>query len=116
MTYTIAETNLERQHLLAEFLEPVSLHALENISLPAGSRILDLGCGIGETTLMLSKVFPGTSVTGLDQDQALIEAAIATKAWQSHSMDFLRGDAKHLPFQDNGFDWVLYMLFYTPFA
>ena len=39
MTYTIEETNLEQQHLFARFLEPLTLHALKNISLKNGATI-----------------------------------------------------------------------------
>lgn len=53
MTYTIEETDLERQHLLAQFLNPVSVKALENISLKKDAKILDIGCGLVDTTLYL---------------------------------------------------------------
>ena len=66
MSYTIEEKNLERQHLLAEFLNPVSLNALKNISLPKEATILDIGCGLGDTTLMLNERFPNSNITGLD--------------------------------------------------
>ena len=117
MIYTIEETNLERQHLLAEFLNPVSLNALKNISLDKGSKILDLGCGLGDTTLMLSNFFPGTYVTGLDQNDALIEAAIVTNELHSN-IKFLTGNALELPFENNSFDFVFcrYLLHHIPNA
>jgi ubiquinone/menaquinone biosynthesis C-methylase UbiE len=116
MIYTIEEKNLERQHLLAQFLEPLSLHALENISLQRGSKILDIGCGLGETTLMLSKRFPETQITGLDEDDALIEVARATKREEGSTMHFIKGSALHLPFTDNSFDFVFtrYCLLHIP--
>ena len=117
MTYTIEETNLERQHLLARFLNPFTIRALENISLKKGSQILDLGCGLGDTSLMLSNFFEGTYVTGLDQDEALIEAATAANELHSN-MKFLTGDALELPFEDNSFDFVFcrYLLHHIPGA
>jgi ubiquinone/menaquinone biosynthesis C-methylase UbiE len=118
MTYTIEEKNLERQHLLAQFLEPLTLCALQNISLKKGSQILDLGCGFGDTTLMLSQRFPETYLTGIDMDAALIDAAIAEKKSQNANLDFVCGDALHLPFEDSSFDFVFcrYLLLHIPGA
>lgn len=77
--YTISKTDLERQHLLTQFLKPFSLNALENISLPKNATVLDIGCGPGDTTLMLNERFPNSRITGLDGDASLIEAAIEEK-------------------------------------
>jgi len=116
MIYTIEETNLERQHLLAQYLNPYSLLALKNISLKKGAKILDLGCGIGETTLMLSKQFPGTDIIGLDEDEALIEIAGSTGKQQGSAMEFVSGNALNLPFDDNSFDFVFarYLIHHIP--
>ncbi|HEV8083105.1 MAG TPA: methyltransferase domain-containing protein [Chitinophagaceae bacterium] len=112
MTYAIEETNLERQHLLAEFLNPISLKALETITLPKNATILDIGCGPGDTTLMLNERFQGSTITGLDGDASLIETAIEEKKLLCPNLDFVCGDALHLPFEDNSFDFVFsrYML------
>ncbi|HEV8083111.1 MAG TPA: class I SAM-dependent methyltransferase [Chitinophagaceae bacterium] len=118
MIYTIEEKNLERQHLLAEFLNPVSLNALKNISLPKDATILDVGCGLGDTTLMLNERFPGSAITGLDGDASLIEAAIEEKNLFHSNFDFVCSDALHLPFEDNSFDFVFtrYCLHHLPSA
>jgi ubiquinone/menaquinone biosynthesis C-methylase UbiE len=118
MIYTIEEVNFERQHLLSRVLETISLHALETISLPAGSTILDLGCGLGETTEMLSKRFPGTHLTGLDQNESLIQVAKETKIKPGSFMQFIAGNAQHLPFENNRFDFVFtrYLLHHIPDA
>jgi ubiquinone/menaquinone biosynthesis C-methylase UbiE len=118
MTYTIEETDLERQHLLAQLLKPVSLKALESISLPEGSNILDIGCGLGDTTLLLSNFFSGTYATGLDQDATLIKAANEEKKLLHTNLDFVCGDALALPFEDNSFDFVFcrYLLHHIPGA
>ena len=106
MTYTIEETDLERQHLLAEFLNPLSVKALENILLPPNAKILDIGCGLGDTTLMLYSCFPGSTITGLDGNASLIEAAIAEKKLLNPGLNFVCGDALNLPFEDGSFDFV----------
>lgn len=118
MTYAIEETNLERQHLLAEFLNPISLKALETITLPKNATILDIGCGLGDTTLMLNERFQGSTITGLDGDASLIETAIEEKKLLCPNLDFVCGDALHLPFDDNSFDFVFcrYILHHIPDA
>jgi len=118
MTYDIKETNFERQHLLAEQLDPLSLDALRNITLPEAQnpRILDLGCGIGNTTNMLNGRFPGAHITGVDGDKLLIRAATERNADKHPNLDFLTGDARHLPFPDNCFHLVFsrYILEFIP--
>ena len=106
MTYTIEETDLERQHLLAEFLNPLSLKALATIVLPKNASILDVGCGLGDTTLMLNERFQDSTITGLDGDASLIETAIEGKKILYPNLAFVCGDALHLPFEDNSFDFV----------
>ena len=106
MSYTIEEKNLERQHLLAEFLAPLSARALKNISLQKGARILDLGCGLGDTSLMLFRRFPGTMVTGIDQDGNLIKTARTMNIAENAHMQFEQGDALKLPFPADSFDFV----------
>lgn len=118
MIYTIEETDLQRQHLLAQFLEPVSLNALKNISLPGYANILDIGSGLGDTTLMLNERFPNSTITGLDGDASLIEAAIEEKKLLHPNLDFICSDALNLPFENNSFDFVFtrYCLHHLPSA
>jgi len=104
--YTIKETDHERQHLLAAFLRPASLDALSKIQLKKNAKILDIGCGLGDTSLMLLQCFRGAEVTGIDADKALIESAINEKSWQHANLQFVHDDALHLPFEDNSFDFV----------
>lgn len=105
-SYNIEETDLERQRLLAQFLKPISLNALKNISLPKHATILDIGCGLGDTTLMLNERFPNSTVTGLDGDASLIEIAIEEKSSLHSNLNFVCSDALKLPFDDNSFDFV----------
>ncbi|HEV8083107.1 MAG TPA: methyltransferase domain-containing protein [Chitinophagaceae bacterium] len=118
MTYTIEETDLERQHLLAEFLNLLSLKVLSTIPLPQHARILDIGCGLGDTTLMLDERFPNSIITGLDGDASLIEAAIEEKKLLRPNLNFVCSDALYLPFEDNCFDFVFtrYCLQHIPEA
>jgi ubiquinone/menaquinone biosynthesis C-methylase UbiE len=66
---------------------------------------------------MLSEFFPGCHATGLDQNEELIETAVATKELHSN-LKFLKGNALKLPFENNRFDFVFcrYLLHHLPDA
>lgn len=62
--------------------------------LPAGvapRRILDFACGVGDTTAVLARAFPGATVVGVDQATDTIEVA---RARHGHAgVDFVVADA-----------------------
>ncbi len=115
--YTIAEKNLERQYLLAENLEPFTVKAFQKIGpLKEGAKILDIACGLGETTRLIASSFAGSHITGIDRDNSLIEAAKNIRDAAGGNINFVTGDAEHLPFADNSFDFVFsrYLLMHVP--
>ena len=48
---------------------------MQALALPAPGRILDYGCGGGDTTLLLAKRWPAARVVGADPSETLIAAA-----------------------------------------
>lgn len=58
----------------------------------APTRILDIGCGAGATSLALAEALPGAEMTGLDLSGALIAAARA-RAGDRPGLRFETGDA-----------------------
>lgn len=66
-----------------------------------GSRVLDVACGVGYGSGMLSEA--GLDVVGLDCDRKLVERAGV--AWPA--VQFVHGDALELPFDDETFDAVV---------
>lgn len=82
--------------------------AIDAVQLPAGSRGLDAGCGIGSHTLILAEaVSPGGHVTGLDLSSDLLSRARlrAEEACLTDRVSFRKGDINNLPFDDDSFDW-----------
>jgi ubiquinone/menaquinone biosynthesis C-methylase UbiE len=70
--------------------------------MPAGSAILELGCGNGKTlSAMLSQPW---RITALDVSMEAVRLCRASCA--SDKVDLLAADARHLPFPDRIFDAV----------
>ncbi len=69
--------------------------------LPAGTRVVDLGCGSGVFTGVLQQ--RGYRCVGVDLSPKLIALAQANFP----GIDFHVGDIEHLPFADASFDGVL---------
>ena len=114
MSYAIDEQNAERQQLLARMLDPLTREVLDRVPRDSVKTILDLGCGHGHTTRMLSAQFPGAAATGFEYNAALVERATANP--QNPPGVRFHGDAARLPFADGSFDLVFtrYMLLHVP--
>ena len=71
----ILVTKFERfRNILMGGMSHHSNTPLDKLQLPAGSRVLDVGCGWGDTALLLAeKVGPNGSVVGLDCCDAFLE-------------------------------------------
>jgi 2-polyprenyl-3-methyl-5-hydroxy-6-metoxy-1,4-benzoquinol methylase len=79
--------------------------------LPAGARVLDLGCGCG-VPVARDLAAAGLAVTGVDLSDVQVERARALVP----AATFLRSDAADVSFPDGSFDAVvcLYMLIHVP--
>ncbi|WP_437600030.1 class I SAM-dependent methyltransferase [Sorangium sp. So ce590] len=59
-------------------IRPLGALAMDRAGLAAGERVLDVGCGIGETTLELGRrVGPGGAVVGVDVSAPMLDRARA---------------------------------------
>jgi ubiquinone/menaquinone biosynthesis C-methylase UbiE len=65
-------------------------------------RVLDLGCGAGHGSNMLSKKYK--SVVGVDISEDAI--TYAKENWNAENIEFKVGSALEIPFPDNSFDVV----------
>ena len=73
-----------------------------------GQRVLDLGCGPGESAFGMLERVPGLRVTGLDISPAMIAFAKLRQRFERDGarVELVLGDATRLPFSDASFDAV----------
>jgi ubiquinone/menaquinone biosynthesis C-methylase UbiE len=76
--YVLGHTPIEQQRLIrqARFLAPATEHFLQDAGIVSGMRVLDIGCGMGDVTLLVAQlVGPAGRVVSIDLDQASIDTA-----------------------------------------
>lgn len=75
----------------------------------AGMRLLDVGCGTGDLTLILARMAGADGhVVGLDLTPAMLDVARAkvARAGLGGTIELVQGNALALPFADGAFDGV----------
>ena len=94
------------QEICGETMHPGGLELTEKgialCGFKKGAKILDVGCGKGETAFFLNKEH-GFDLVGIDQSEILVEQA--KKAYPK--LNFQMGDADYLEFPSSTFDGVL---------
>jgi len=72
---------------------------------PAGSKILEAGCGVGAQTLTLAKNSAYADITSVDiAESSLQEAREAIAKAGISNVRFQQGDIFNLPFENESFD------------
>jgi ubiquinone/menaquinone biosynthesis C-methylase UbiE len=81
------------------------LHA--DTSYPAGSRVLEAGCGVGSQTVTLARNSPNALITSIDISRVSVTEAKrkVTEAGLSH-VHFQQADIFNLPFAPRSFDHI----------
>ena len=70
-------------------------------------RILDIGCAIGNSTLVWARAFPKAEVHGIDVGAPVLRYAHARAETLGVKVDFSQQNAEHTDFDDGSFDLVL---------
>jgi ubiquinone/menaquinone biosynthesis C-methylase UbiE len=86
--YVMGHTDRERRRLAmqAAVLNPLTESFLRRAGVSAGMRVLDLGCGIGEVSLIAARlVGPHGQVHGIDLDPAALDIARARVCSAGHN-------------------------------
>ena len=98
--------SLERMN---RFQEAEGRQIIRDLALPAGSRGLDVGCGVGLWALWLAEaVGPGAHVVGIEPEAEKVEAARALVGGRTDPgrLEFMPGDGTAIPLPDLSVDWV----------
>ncbi len=76
-------------------------------SYPAGSRVLEAGCGVGAQTLTLARNSPNALITSIDISKASVaEAKKKMAAAGLTNVQFQRADIFNLPYKKDSFDHI----------
>lgn len=94
-----------RRNLFQEYLEiPLMVRALE---LPAGGRILEVGCGQGIALPPIARALRPYRLVGIDADATLVARARHRVQETQTIAEAHRADVRALPFGDASFDLVI---------
>lgn len=77
----------------------------EGMDLKAGSRVLDIATGHGNTAIAAAR--RECLVTGIDTERTLLEMAAIRAEVESVEVTFLEGKAEEIPSANNYFDYVV---------
>lgn len=79
------------------------LHA--DTAYPAGSRVLEAGCGVGAQTVRLLASSPGARFVCVDQSADSLDTA-RRRVGERDGVEWHRADVRELPFLDGEFDHI----------
>ena len=84
--------------------------------LAPGTRLLELGCGVGAVLAVLGQEFPGIELTGVDIEPKQLEFAHGHLERAGVDATLIQADALALPFADDSFDqvWMMWFLEHLP--
>ena len=82
----------------------------EQVTLPGGEQVLDVGCGTGLLTVQIAQGHPSLQVTGIDASRPMID--VANRKRNSSNCHFQQALGEDLPFPDAHFAMVTSALFF----
>ena len=92
----------------ATYLVNGAMEFLTFCNIPAGTKVLDVACGAGQTALPMAR--KGIQVTGLDLASNLVKEARKQAQAEGLKVQFDEGDAEELPYDDASFDVVFSLI------
>lgn len=99
---TIDYDHVSRIYDIVRTGDPEMVHQLlSRINLNSSSRVLDIGCGTANNTLLFAKA-TSSRVVGLDLSYGMLAQA----RMKAFALSFTQAPADGLPFGDNAFDFV----------
>jgi SAM-dependent methyltransferase len=99
---------VEMQEVMDGLFQPLEEMLVDSVDTGAGTRVLDVGCGAGVTTLAFARhLGEGGSCTGIDISEPLVSAARSRAERAGVDAQFIRADAQRHPFEPATFDMVV---------
>jgi SAM-dependent methyltransferase len=96
--YALGRTNTEYERLIeqAALFRPLTERTLRAAGISAGMHVLDIGCGVGDVSFLVSElVGPGSSVIGVDLEGAAVRLADDRRAARAMiNVVFRQADAR----------------------
>jgi SAM-dependent methyltransferase len=104
------ESLIEAEDLGLEVLHPGGLEITRELAelchISQGARVLDVASGTGASAAFLAETF-GCCVVGLDASDSMLERASRRSRGSKLSLEFKKGNAHNLPFEESTFDAVI---------
>jgi ubiquinone/menaquinone biosynthesis C-methylase UbiE len=99
---------VQRQQQLDAQIHQLGLVAMQQAGIQQGARVLDVGCGCGQTSLELAEIVgPSGSVLGIDLSQPMLARARERRDERKlTNLEFLHADAQTHRFERGYFDVV----------
>ena len=119
---TAGQTWVQYQDQLDRQIEPLGREGLKVLNPSVGERVLDVGCGCGQTSLQLAKsVGPSGTVTGMDISAPMLDVARARPVLEgSAPPTFVECDAQTAELGEDVYDAIFsrfgVMFFSDPIA
>lgn len=102
-SFELEEFDLITENLLGLRQSEIFKKHFEKHLSPAGVKVLEVGCNIGNELALIHEIFPEWELVGLEPQANAIEIGK-----QRHPfINFVHGSAFEIPFPDNYFDMVM---------
>jgi SAM-dependent methyltransferase len=99
------EAWIAAQAVLDDLFRPVEALLADAAASSGATKVLDVGCGTGATTIALARrLGPSATCTGVDVSAPMIDVARERAAGEASQPDFLCADAGTHPFEPQAFD------------
>lgn len=101
---------VDLQAVLDQVFLPFERLLAAEVSAGKATRVLDIGCGAGATTLAIARAAGSSSacrVTGIDISESMINAARQRAASEGIDAEFVCADGGVHPFPAASFDWIV---------
>jgi ubiquinone/menaquinone biosynthesis C-methylase UbiE len=109
--YVHGYATVEQQRLFAQAEHWRDELIVGGTTLEPGTRLLEVGCGVGAVLGVLGQAFSHLALAGVDIEARQIEVARRHLDELGLMADLRRGDALELPYEDGSFDHVWMMWF-----